>query len=81
MTPVRGWRWSLELGSDSLRVIGGRVPMARRRIVQDTLVFSSEGAGRRSSFNKLLDLIDRTPVEQQLRDISFAAKEEPARPP
>ncbi len=55
--------------------------MARRRIGQDTLVFSSEGAGRQSTLDKLLDLIDWTPVEQQLRDISCAAKGEPAWPP
>jgi IS5 family transposase len=55
--------------------------MARRRLGQDVLVFSSEGAGRQSTLDKLLDLIDWTPVEHHLRDISCAAKGEPAWPP
>ena len=55
--------------------------MARRRIGQDMLVFSSESAGRQSTLDKLLDLIDWTPVEYHLRDISCAAKGEPAWPP
>jgi hypothetical protein len=52
--------------------------MARRRIGQDTLVFSSEGAGPQSTLDRLLDLIDWVPVEHLLRDISCAAKGEPA---
>jgi transposase, IS5 family len=55
--------------------------MARRRIGQDMLVFSSEDGGRQSTLDKLLDLIDWTPVEHHLRDISCAAKGEPAWPP
>src|SRR3569832_2174874 len=55
--------------------------MARRRIGQDMLVFSSESAGRQSTLDKLLDLIDWVPVEHHLRDISCAAKGEPAWPP
>jgi IS5 family transposase len=55
--------------------------MARRRIGQDTLVFSSAGVGRQSTLDKLLDLIDWAPIEHQLRDISCAAKGEPAWPP
>jgi IS5 family transposase len=45
------------------------------------LVFGSEGAGRQSALDKLLDLIDWPPVEHHLRDISCAAKGEPAWPP
>ena len=41
--------------------------MARRRIGQDMLVFSSEGAGRQSTLDRLLDLIDWAPVEHHLR--------------
>jgi transposase, IS5 family len=55
--------------------------MARRRIGQDMLAFSPENAGRQSALDKLLDLIDWTPVEHHLRDISCAAKGEPAWPP
>lgn len=55
--------------------------MARRRIGRDTLVFSSEGAGRQSTLDRLLDLIGWVPVEHPLRDISCAAKGEPAWPP
>ena len=54
--------------------------MARRRIGQDTLVFSSAGAARQSALDKLLELIDWTPVEYQLRGTSCAAKGEPAWP-
>jgi IS5 family transposase len=45
------------------------------------LVFSSEGAKRQATLDKLLDLIDWAPVEHHLRDISCAAKGEPAWPP
>ena len=55
--------------------------MAHRRIGQDTLMFSSAGAARQSTLDKLLELIDWTPIERQLRDISCAAKGEPAWPP
>ncbi|SDE23822.1 IS5 family transposase [Belnapia rosea] len=55
--------------------------MARRRIGQDMLVFSSESAARQSTLDRLLELIDWVPVEHQLRDISCAAKGEPAWPP
>ena len=52
--------------------------MARRRIGQATLVFSSVGAGRQSTLDMLLELIDWVPVEYQLRDIPPAARGEPA---
>lgn len=55
--------------------------MARRRIGQDGLVFGSDGGRRQSALDGLLQLIDWAPVEQQLRDISSAAKGEPAWPP
>jgi hypothetical protein len=52
--------------------------MARRRIGQDRQVFSSKGAGRQSTLDRLLDLIGRVAVQHQLRDISCVAKGEPA---
>lgn len=55
--------------------------MARRRIGQYMLVFGSAGAGPQSTLDKLLGLIDWAPIEYQLRDISCAAKGEPAWPP
>ena len=44
-------------------------------------MFSSAGVGRQSTLDKLLELIDWTPIERQLRDIFCAAKGEPAWPP
>jgi hypothetical protein len=55
--------------------------MACRRIGQDMLVFSAERAARQSTLDKLLELIDWTPIEHHLWDISCAAKGEPAWPP
>lgn len=55
--------------------------MARRRIGQDRLVLHADTAERRSTLDRLSDLIDWMPLEQHLRDISNAAKGEPAWPP
>ena len=55
--------------------------MARCRNGQDTLVFSLEDAGRQPTVDKQLELIDWTPVEHRLRDVSCAANGKPAWPP
>lgn len=56
--------------------------MARRRIGQEALALPGSGqAGRGSTLDGLATLIDRVPVEVQLRDVYAAAKGEPAWPP
>ena len=54
--------------------------MARRVIGQDRLAFSLERSRPQSTFDRPLHLNDWTPLEQQLLEISGAAKGEPASP-
>lgn len=54
--------------------------MARRRIGQEMLRLSVD-RGRRSPLDDLAGLVDWTPIDRQLDDISCAAKGEPAWPP
>jgi IS5 family transposase len=54
--------------------------MARRRIGQEALRFSSTGSGL-SSLDRLASLVDLTRIEALLSDIHSAAKGEPAWPP
>lgn len=72
-------RWSLALircGSPA-----AEASIARCRIGQETLVLNFTGARRQSTLDKLLELIDWTSIEHQLRDIFCAAKGESAWPP
>ena len=56
--------------------------MARRRIEQEALALPGSGqAGRGSTLDQLATLIDWAPVEVHLKDVSSAAKGEPAWPP
>lgn len=55
--------------------------MSRRRIGQESFGFGDRRAGRHSSLDDLAGLVDWTPIERQLGDISSAAKGEPAWPP
>jgi IS5 family transposase len=55
--------------------------MSRRQICQERLGFDSDRESRRSSLDELVKLIDSSPVESRLVDISSAAKGEPAWPP
>lgn len=54
--------------------------MSRRRIGQESFGWDRR-AGRQSSLDDLAGLVDWTPIERQLGDISRAAKGEPAWPP
>lgn len=55
--------------------------MGRRRIGQESLGFDGGRGHRRSALDDLAALIDWTPVERALDDISNAAKGEPGWPP
>ena len=56
--------------------------MSRRRIGQEALALPGSGqAGRGSTLDQLATLIDWAPVEVHLKDVSAAAKGEPAWPP
>lgn len=55
--------------------------MSRRKIGQESFGFAHAGAGRQSPLDALGGLIDWTPIEGALSDISSAAKGEPAWPP
>lgn len=55
--------------------------MGRRRIGQETFGFGDHQERRHSPLDDLAGLIDWSPVERQLADISNAAKGEPAWPP
>ena len=56
--------------------------MSRRRIGQEVLALPGSGqVGRGSTLDQLATLIDWAPVEVHLKDVSAAAKGEPAWPP
>ena len=55
--------------------------MARRRIGQEGFGFGDGRSGHHSSLDDLVGLIDWSPLERDLSDISSAAKGEPAWPP
>lgn len=55
--------------------------MSRRRIGQESFSFGARGGSGRSSLDDLSAIIDWTPVERALSEISSAAKGEPAWPP